>query len=112
MDRCPGRTALLTGELDTLAVTIGEQHCSALYTPARDQHGHINPDQLTAALTELHQAATASDVADQLTHPHTRLVSIMTGPGEHRRPERSSPSGAAVTSLLRGSVLTNEDFGR
>jgi hypothetical protein len=26
------RTALLTGDLDTLAVTIGNNHCGALYT--------------------------------------------------------------------------------
>jgi hypothetical protein len=62
------RTALFAGELDTLAVTIGDDHCGALYAPARDQDGHINPDQLTAALIELHQAATAAELADQLTY--------------------------------------------
>lgn len=61
------RTALLAGELDTLAVTIGDDHCGALYAPARDQDGHINPDQLTAALIDLHQAATAAELADKLT---------------------------------------------
>jgi hypothetical protein len=64
-----GRAALLAGELDTLAVTIGDQHCGALYTPARDPHGHINPEQLTSALVDLHQAATADELADQLTSP-------------------------------------------
>lgn len=61
-----GRAALLAGELDTLAVTIGDVPCCALYTPARDQHGRIDPDQLTAALLDLHQAATAADTADLL----------------------------------------------
>jgi hypothetical protein len=61
------RTALLTGDLDTLAVTIGNNHCGALYTPARDHHGHIDPDQLTATLIDLHHAATADNLADQLT---------------------------------------------
>lgn len=60
------RTALLAGELDTLAVTIGDTHCCALYTPARDQHGRIDPDQLTAALLDLHQAAAAGKIADLL----------------------------------------------
>ncbi len=60
------RTALLAGELDTLVVTIGDDHCGALYTPARDPHGRIDPDQLTAALVELHQAATAGELTDQL----------------------------------------------
>lgn len=63
------RSALLTGELDTLAVTIGDDHCGALYTPARDDHGHVNPHQLTATLIDLHQAATAGELADQLTTP-------------------------------------------
>ncbi|MGH7745755.1 MAG: hypothetical protein ACREQ5_13350, partial [Candidatus Dormibacteria bacterium] len=61
-----GRTALLRGELDTLAVIINDQ-CEALYTPARDHHGHLDPAQLTAALIDLHQAATAGELADQLT---------------------------------------------
>lgn len=59
-------TALLTGELDTLAITINN-HRDALYTPARDHHGRIEPDQLTAALIDLHHAATTSDLAHQLT---------------------------------------------
>ena len=62
-----GRTALLAGELDTLAVTVGDHHCDALYSPARDCHGRIDPDQLTVALVDLHQAATAVELADQLT---------------------------------------------
>jgi hypothetical protein len=61
-----GRTALLAGELDSLAVTIDDHHCGALYTPARDLHGCIDPDQLTATLIDLHQAATAGELADQL----------------------------------------------
>lgn len=61
-----GRTALLHGELDTLSVTIGEHHCGAFYTPSRDKHGHINHEQLTAALTELHHTATAGDAADRI----------------------------------------------
>ncbi|MGH3825023.1 MAG: hypothetical protein ACRDRA_19630 [Pseudonocardiaceae bacterium] len=66
------RAALLTGELPTLAVTIGEDHCGALYNPARDEHGRIDPTALTAGLMELHQAATASEIAHLLgDHPTT-----------------------------------------
>jgi len=61
------RTALLTGELDTVAVTIGEDHCGALYRPARDEHGRIDPTALTTGLLELHQAASAGELATQLT---------------------------------------------
>ncbi|MGH4010804.1 MAG: hypothetical protein ACRDTH_22040, partial [Pseudonocardiaceae bacterium] len=64
---CAARTALLSGELDTVAVTIGDAHCCALYTPARDEHDHIDPDQLTAALLDLYQAATAGEIAELLT---------------------------------------------
>lgn len=60
------RAALLTGELDTLAITINN-HRDALYTPARNHHGRIDPDQLTAALIDLHHAATTGDLAHQLT---------------------------------------------
>jgi hypothetical protein len=63
------RTALLTGDLDTLTVTIGNNHCGAFYTPARDEHGRIIADQLTAALIDLHHAATAGELADQLSSP-------------------------------------------
>lgn len=60
------RTALLGGELDTVAVTIGDDHCCALYCPARDQHGHIDPHVLTASLVDLHQAATVGEIAHLL----------------------------------------------
>ncbi|MGH3781319.1 MAG: hypothetical protein ACRDRO_12020 [Pseudonocardiaceae bacterium] len=60
------RTALLTGELLTVAVTIGDNHCGALYNPARDEHGHIDPTTLTAGLVELRQAATAGEIAHHL----------------------------------------------
>ncbi|MGH3779902.1 MAG: hypothetical protein ACRDRO_04525 [Pseudonocardiaceae bacterium] len=60
------RTALLTGQLDTLAVTIGDNHCGALYSPARDQHGRLDPTTLTTGLVELHQAATAGEIAHLL----------------------------------------------
>ncbi|MGH3528532.1 MAG: hypothetical protein ACRDRF_06160 [Pseudonocardiaceae bacterium] len=60
------RAALLTGELPTVAVTIGEDHCGALYSPARDEHGRIDPTALTAGLVELHQAATAGEIAHLL----------------------------------------------
>ncbi|MGH3365614.1 MAG: hypothetical protein ACRDOY_00200 [Nocardioidaceae bacterium] len=39
----------------------------SLYHPGRDQHGHIDSDQFTAALIDLYQAATADELADQLT---------------------------------------------
>jgi len=61
--------ALVAGDLDTLAVTIGNNHCGALYNPARDQHAHLNADQQATALIDLHQAATACGLADQLTSP-------------------------------------------
>ncbi len=60
------RAALLTGDLDTLAVTIGDNHGGALYCPARDEHGHIDPHALTASLVDLHQAATAGEIAHLL----------------------------------------------
>ncbi|MGH3847122.1 MAG: hypothetical protein ACRDS0_37735, partial [Pseudonocardiaceae bacterium] len=66
------RTALLTGDLDTIAVTIGENHGGALYSPARDQHGRVDPAALTAGLVDLYQAATASEIAHHLAdHPTT-----------------------------------------
>ncbi len=61
--------ALLAGELGTLAVTVGNNHCGALYNPARDEHGCLDPEQLLTALIDLHDAATASELADQLTAP-------------------------------------------
>ncbi|MQA12810.1 MAG: hypothetical protein GEV09_01185 [Pseudonocardiaceae bacterium] len=62
-----GRAALLAGELDTLAITVDDDHASALYTPARDTGGALATAQITAALVEIHQAVTAGDLADQLT---------------------------------------------
>lgn len=60
------RAALLTGELNAIAVTIGDNHCGALYSPARDEHGRIDPTALTAGLVELHQAATVGEIAHLL----------------------------------------------
>jgi hypothetical protein len=60
------RTARLTGELPTVAVTIGDNHCGALYSPARDEHGRIDPTALTTGLVGLHQAATVGEIAHLL----------------------------------------------
>jgi hypothetical protein len=61
-----GRAALLAGELDTLAVTVDDDVPTAHYTPGRDEHGVLNPAQVTAALVEIHQVVTAGELAEQL----------------------------------------------
>ncbi|MQA15230.1 MAG: hypothetical protein GEV09_13990 [Pseudonocardiaceae bacterium] len=73
-----GRAALLAGELATLAVTVDDEHPSALYDPARDSCGALDPAQVTAALVEIHQAVTAGDLAAQLVGG---LVSDSSGNG-------------------------------
>ncbi|MGH3764781.1 MAG: hypothetical protein ACRDTX_06480 [Pseudonocardiaceae bacterium] len=67
------RTALLTGDLDTIAVTIGENHHGALYNPTRDDHGRINLTALTVGLVDLHQAATAGEIAHLLGDQRTTV---------------------------------------
>jgi hypothetical protein len=62
-----GRAALLAAELGTLAVTVDDDVPTALYDPARHEHGVLDPAQVTAALVEIHQAVTAAELADQLT---------------------------------------------
>lgn len=74
-----GRTALLAGELATLAVTVDDQHPSALYDPGHDEHGNLDSAKVTAALVEIHQAVTASDLTEQLA----------TGRGSTARPPPS-----------------------
>lgn len=64
-----GRTALLTGALDTLAVTI-DGHREAIYDPGRDEHGTLDPAQVTAALVDLHQAVTSGDLATRIAAGH------------------------------------------
>lgn len=64
-----GRTALLTGALDTLAVTI-DDHREAVYDPGRDEHGDLDPARVTAALVDLHQAVTSGDLATRLAAGH------------------------------------------
>lgn len=61
-----GRVALLAGELDTLAVTVDDDQATAFYDPARDEHGDLDPADVTADLVEMQQNATAAEVADQL----------------------------------------------
>lgn len=61
-----GRTALLAGELDTLAVTVDDDQPAAFYNPARDEHGTLDPADVTADLVEMQQRATAGELADQL----------------------------------------------
>jgi hypothetical protein len=58
-----GRAALLAGELDTLAVTVDDDVPTALYDPARHEHGALDPAQVTTALVEIHQAVTAGELA-------------------------------------------------
>lgn len=78
---------LLAGDLDTLAVTVDDQHPSALYTPGRDEHGALDPAQVTAALVEIHQAVTAGDLADQVTGGPVE------GPCYTRLPDPRTPQG-------------------
>lgn len=60
------RAALLAGELDTLAVTVDDDQPTALYDPGRDEPGELDPADVTADLVEIHQNATAGELADQL----------------------------------------------
>jgi hypothetical protein len=65
-----GRAALVAGDLDTLAATIDDDPlCSVLYSPARHDHGALDPAEVTAALLEIHQIATIGDLTDMLTQP-------------------------------------------
>ena len=57
-----GRAALLTGDVDTLAVVI-DGEIEALYDPGRDL---ADAAAITAALVEMHRSATAYLVADLL----------------------------------------------
>jgi hypothetical protein len=61
-----GRAALLAGELDTLAVTVDDDQPTAFYDPGRDNHGDLDPADVTADLVEIHQTGTAGELADQL----------------------------------------------
>lgn len=68
-----GRAALLAGELDTLAVHLNGQ-LDATYDPGRDEHGQLDEAAVTRALVDLHQAATASDVADIIARTPGRIA--------------------------------------
>jgi hypothetical protein len=61
-----GRVALLAGELDTLAVTVDDDQPTTFYSPGRDEHGDLDPADITTDLVEIHQNATAGELADQL----------------------------------------------
>ncbi len=61
-----GRAALLAGDLYTLAVVVDDENPAALYSPARDGHGALDPVDVTADLVEIYQNATAGGVADQI----------------------------------------------
>jgi hypothetical protein len=61
-----GRAALLAGDLDTLAVTVDDDIATVLYDPARDEHGKLDPADVTADLVETYQESIAGDVAVQL----------------------------------------------
>lgn len=50
--------------IEDLAVTVDDDELTALYSPAREEHGALDPTEVTAALVELHQAGTAAEVAD------------------------------------------------
>jgi hypothetical protein len=60
-----GRTALLTGDLDTLAVIIDDQ-LEAFYDPGRVDPRALDPATVTADLVEIHQSITAAALADEL----------------------------------------------
>ncbi len=60
-----GRVALLAGELDTLAVSI-DGELEAMHTPGLTTDGTLDPQDLTAALVEIHQCVTAHLLAEQL----------------------------------------------
>ena len=55
--RCLRGSALLVCALNILAATIGDGHGASVYNPGRDEHGALDPAQLTAALVALEQAA-------------------------------------------------------
>lgn len=61
-----GRAALLAGALESLAVAVGDDRPTALYSPARDERGALDPADVTADLVEIHQDVTAGEVADRL----------------------------------------------
>ncbi|MGQ0480976.1 MAG: hypothetical protein ACT4O0_08115 [Pseudonocardia sp.] len=60
-----GRTGLLSGELDTLAVSVNGE-LEALHTPGFRADGSLDPGALTADLVEIHQGATEHKLAEQL----------------------------------------------
>jgi hypothetical protein len=65
-----GRHALLTGELDDLAIHVDDQ-LEALLSPGRDSAGAIDPAEITASVLEMHQGATAHLITDLITQPST-----------------------------------------
>lgn len=68
-----GRAALLAGRLPNLAVYINGE-LEAMLSPGRNHTGQLDPAEITAALVEIHQGATAGELIDQLTadHPPTK----------------------------------------
>lgn len=58
-----GRAALVAGELDDLAFAVDDALPTAIYHPARDDAGRLDPYEVTATLVEIYQGETAVDVA-------------------------------------------------
>jgi hypothetical protein len=66
-----GRTALLAGELDTLAVAI-DGELEARYTPGRDHAGALDPAEVTEILLRWYQDAIAPGVIAALVDARPR----------------------------------------
>lgn len=62
-----GRTALLTGTLEDLAIAVDEDKPTAFYSPAVYEGGHLDEAAVTTDLVELHQVGTADDIAILIT---------------------------------------------
>jgi hypothetical protein len=62
------RRALLDEQLPDVQLAI-DGRPEAVFSPGRDASGALDPQEVTAALVEMHQGATAHLIADQLTAP-------------------------------------------
>src|SRR4051812_4367017 len=61
-----GRAALLTGDLVDIAIAVDDALPTALYFPARNEDGTLDPIEVTAAFVEIYQGETAADVAARI----------------------------------------------
>ncbi|MGD9525191.1 hypothetical protein [Pseudonocardia sp.] len=67
-----GRIALLDGTVTDLAVTVDDWLPTALYSPARDAAGRVDPDEVTADLVTIYQCRTADATAAAIERPPPR----------------------------------------